>query len=210
MWPQRECDNRPGRIAQAGAEGVAVQTLRRVRPHELCLGGSIPCDLLDFDGNIVIAAGTELTQAVVRRLPERFYAAAGSIDRLRVDKVVGDVFGRLGHGSPVRCQRREARKLWRTDIKVEIEPPDGAMAPRRHVEVQTMDISRNGCSFLFRQFVAVGSRVHMILEMLPAKPTLVGEVRNCRLLEGMMHRVGVEFIAAAPAGNSPIPKRKKR
>jgi len=185
-----------------------MQTLRRVRSQELTLGSSVPCDLLDCDGQVLVPAGTRLTQAVVRGLPERVYAASDSLERLRVDKVMGEVFARLGQHAAVRCERREPRRVWRTKLRIEIEPPEAAMSPRREAEVETQDISRNGCGFLYRQFLPVGSKIYLRMDMLPSRPMLVGEVRNCVLVEGMMHRVGVEFVAAQSRGSRATPKRK--
>jgi hypothetical protein len=185
-------------------------TLRRVRSQEMTLGSPLTYDLLDCDGTVLVPAGTCLTHRVLRTLPERVYASAKSINRSRVAKVVGDVFARLGHGRMVPCERREPRRVWRTRLQIEIEAPEGSLSPRRVTEVQTHDISRNGCSFLYRQFLPAGSRIYMRIDMLPSRPVLVGEVRNCTLIEGMLHRVGVEFVGASPRCAGLMPGRRTR
>ena len=42
---------------------------------------------------MLVPAGTRLSQSVVRNLPERVYATSESLEHLRLEKVVGEVFG---------------------------------------------------------------------------------------------------------------------
>ena len=96
--------------------------------------------------------------------------------------------------------RRYERKSWAVVLTLQIQEGSGTYSTQREVEVTTHDISVSGFAFVYRQFLHKGTYVAARFDMLPNRPTLTGVVRNCTLLEGAQHRIGVEFLPPNDSG----------
>ena len=174
-----------------------MQTLRKLKPHELEADMHLPGNVYDVEGNVLLRAGRNLTRADKDSLPPRVYTDEEWPRRQSVESVSQEMFTRAGAVEPVAYERRQPRKRWTAPLTVTIEQVNGSKLMRREVTVTTRDISRNGFSFIHRQFVQPGATVKAKFDMLPHQPLLIGVVRNCALLKGMEHHVGVEFTGTA-------------
>jgi hypothetical protein len=97
----------------------------------------------------------------------------------------------------VRGPERRAveRSAWGMGLTVWFAHP---WSPRPNVgaiEVETLNVSPGGLSFLADRFIAEGSPVRARFDSLPDRPTITGIVRRCQYVGGSCHRVGVEFVA---------------
>ncbi len=98
-------------------------------------------------------------------------------------------------------QRKSERRAWVTQLTLLIEDPLGK---QRTLDVATHDISTGGFSFIYKQFIHINTKVAVLFETLPGKPALNGVVRSCVLLDGMHHRIGVQFhIPRTPQQGKP-------
>ena len=174
-----------------------MQTLRKLKPNELETGIPLPGNVYDAEGNVLLSAGRNLTRADKDSLPPRVYTDEEWPRRRSAESGIQETFMRPGAVEPVACERRQPRKKWTAPLTVTIEQANGNKLMRREVTVTTRDISRNGFSFIHRQFVQPGATVKAKFDMLPHQPLLIGVVRNCALLKGMEHHVGVEFTGTA-------------
>ena len=173
-----------------------VQTLRKLKPNELDADMHLPGNVYDVEGNVLLRAGRNLTRADKDSLPPRVYTDEEWPSRRSVESAIQETSTRPGVSESVACESRQPRKEWTASLAVTIEQDNGSRLMRREVTVTTRDVSRNGFSFVYRQFVQPGATVKAKFDMLPHQPLLIGVVRNCVLLEGMEHRVGVEFTGA--------------
>lgn len=107
--------------------------------------------------------------------------------------VIDAVYKRLGFKDAVGDSRRNPRKAWQTQLDVVIGYQASDTDPGETVRVTTIDLSRNGFAFLYRNMVHPGTRVRVCFGMLSDRPTVVGTVRHCRHVGGTRHHVGVQF-----------------
>jgi hypothetical protein len=185
---------------------VAKSKLRLIRRDELLLGWALPGDLRDAEGRILLPAGEVVRPEHLERpgpyAGEGLYvgpdwdapqgASAGS-----PAEVVRSVFLRHGAKEPNSDQRTYLRHAWSVPLTLVIEETAGCRRAPREIEVLTADLSLGGFAFYYRQYVARETSVRVQFDSLPTRPRLVGVVRNCRLLEGTRHRIGVQFIDPA-------------
>lgn len=168
----------------------------------LAVGKTTTADITDATGAIVVPRGTTIDVALLRAL--RIAAA----DRLHVgpdwssaepgddghDQLEASAANQRAGGPGVTLHlRARPRSVWRSPLVVTVELPGDGEAGRRELIVVTEDVSTTGFAFFAEQYVHVGSYVWARLQMLPSQPTVKGIVRNCVLLSGRRHRVGVEF-----------------
>ncbi len=113
-------------------------------------------------------------------------AAWTNVDREDTEAVVAQ-FGRRpeAKGGPQRVHARSS-------LCVTAQITFGDTDDRRTVRVTACDISRGGFGFVLDGFVHPGTRVEG--EIGPARHGVRAIVRSCTHLQGMRHRVGVEFI----------------
>ncbi|MBI3833282.1 MAG: PilZ domain-containing protein [Planctomycetes bacterium] len=103
---------------------------------------------------------------------------------------------RFGEKRDAPNQRSSERHPWVVDISLVIEDPHGKP---RTLDVVTHDISEGGFSFMYQQFIHVGTRIITHFGSIPGHPSLVGVVRNCVYVGSMYHRIGVQFPTASKA-----------
>ena len=188
-----------------------METLREIKPGELVAGERLEDDLCDYTGRPLLHAGHRMTVEDLRRLPRRVYVAGRANDPPceTAAEIVGQVFSRLGQNQTATNQRRRERRRWVVPLTIEIEQRGASDLIRSQAKVTTQDISQGGFSFAHRQFVAIGSIVRVRFDILPTKPLLHGVVRNCVLVEGMRHRIGVEFVNEGEEDGPPPPRRSR-
>jgi hypothetical protein len=104
-----------------------------------------------------------------------------------------DAYFSGGRSGPDR--RRVERSAWGTGLTVWFAYPWSPRPSIGAIEVETLNVSRGGLSFLADRFIAEGSPVRARFDSLPHRPTIAGIVRRCQYVGGSCHRVGVEFVA---------------
>ena len=180
-----------------------TDSLRRVSIHDLNVGIPLPADLRDHAGNVLVRQGQVLDQNQLRQLGRRvLYVGpdwpSESADRQPEEDTPEEVIQALAdqRGQEITTQerRKQARHDWDVKLSLEIEEEDQWQAvSRRTIEVITKDLSTGGFAFIHSQFIHPGSRVRARFDVLPHRPILSGVVRSCVKIEGVRHRVGVEF-----------------
>lgn len=108
-------------------------------------------------------------------------------------EVVDEILQRHGAGSQ-DDKRAHARHAYRVPFQIVLQEHPGGALSERVIQVETNDISRAGFSFLYLQYVAVGTTIRACFDDLPSRPSVLGIVRNCCLVKGRTHRVGVQFL----------------
>lgn len=101
--------------------------------------------------------------------------------------------------------RREPRHPAKLTLTVTISEQSEEGCRERTLEVRTADLSARGFAFLHKHYVHPGTAVRTCIESLPAKPQLMGVVRNCTHLRGDQHRVGVEFTKVIRESDRRLP-----
>jgi len=181
---------------------VTKTDLRRIGRDELVVGKTLRGDVRDAEGRILLSAGEVLQPHHVRVLADQLAAgvyagpdwdASGEAAAESPGDVIEQVFRRHGSRQPTQDQRAHARHPWAVPLTLMIEEHGEYGVLAREIEVVTADISRAGFAFHFRQYIAQGTRVRVQFDSLPNNPRLQGVVRNCRLVGGTQHRVGVQF-----------------
>lgn len=185
--------------------------------QELAEAQVLPGHLRDRDGRILIPAGAVLNSDDLKVLAARpmYVGPDWLANRARTMAVgaagIAGVSGKGDAASPPNAMgngeelRRQLRRVWNTMLDLELTEQDGSR--RRHVRVQTLNLSSGGFAFLHRQFIHPGTRVRAEFQALPGKPIIEGVVRACDQLGGMEHRVGVQFIANASRTLTPDVER---
>ena len=112
--------------------------------------------------------------------------------------ILEELYLRHGAGESTPDERSSERHTWSVPLLIEVQASTKGLSAGRKLEVRTIDISTSGFAFDYRQYLAVGTRVRVRFESLPNQPRLVGVVRNCRLIHGGRHRVGVQFAQPTP------------
>ena len=156
----------------------------------------LPGNVYDAEGNVLLCAGRNLTRADQDSLPPRVYTDEEWPRKRSVESIAQEKSARPGASEAKAYKRKQPRMRWTAPLTVTIEQVNGSKLMRREVIVTTRDISRHGFSFVYRQFVQPGATVKAKFGMLPNQPLLTGVVRNCELLKGMEHCIGVEFTAS--------------
>jgi len=117
--------------------------------------------------------------------------------------VVDELLRRRDQGESSADQRRSPRHQWVVPLTLNLQESSTYGQIERTIHVTAVDISRSGFAFLYRQYVAPGAQVVARFDTLPSQPQVVGIVRNCCVLDGAQHRVGVQFIKAERSSDSP-------
>jgi len=107
-----------------------------------------------------------------------------------------ELFRRYGSTMATENQRAHERRKWTVPLTVELEEVGQYGPASRTIEVSTVDVSRGGFAFVFRQYVFPGTVVRVQFDSLPKRPRLAGSVKSCNLIGGTQHRVGVQFDQA--------------
>lgn len=172
------------------------------------LGQSLPGHVCDATGRVLVRAGEILTQNHLQLLGIRLitgvYGGEGwgagaepeAPESVTPASVMQDLFQRHGGTKAAENQRSYARHKWTVPLTVELEEVGQYAHTRRTIQVSTVDISRGGFAFVFKQYVAPGAIVRAQFDSLPKRPRLEGLVTGCVLLGGNQHRVGVQFTQA--------------
>lgn len=181
---------------------VAKSNLRLIGRDELVLGQPLPGDLRDAEGCILLPAG-EIVKSEHLEPPgpcvgEGLYVgpdwdAAQRTSAGSHAEVVDEAFRRCGAEQSNADQRTHPRYTWIFPLTLVLEEGSDHQLAVREIEVLTADLSVGGFSFCYRQYVARDTSVRVQFDSLPTRPRLVAVVRNCRLLEGTRHRIGVQF-----------------
>ncbi len=91
-------------------------------------------------------------------------------------------------------QRASDRQGWRVWIRVVIvQGGVGRGWTRNEIRVETCDLSRGGFSFFYPQYVPPGTWIECEVELKGQTVMIVGQVRDCYHVDGVRHRVGVQF-----------------
>jgi hypothetical protein len=91
-------------------------------------------------------------------------------------------------------QRAQERKGWQTTLKIVIVQGAAGRGWIRHeFTVETCDLCRGGFSFFYPQYVPPGSWIEAEVEVKGQTVMIVGAVRDCYHVDGIRHRVGVQF-----------------
>jgi hypothetical protein len=158
-----------GRIVAQGGQVLGAEDLNSL-PEGLCVGPEWPETQPSSPSGESDAASVHPGHEVVEELLLQQDVTSGSEKR--------------------RCARHAYRIVFRVILQ---EHQRGAVS-ERWIQVETNDISRAGFSFFYRQYVAVGTTLRAQFNDLPNRPTVLGVVRDCCLVEGRKHRVGVQFL----------------
>ncbi|MGI9014127.1 MAG: PilZ domain-containing protein [Phycisphaerales bacterium] len=97
--------------------------------------------------------------------------------------------GSRGHGGT--CERKHERKAWAVPLEIAVIES----GIERRLKVITHDVSLGGFAFVADSYIHIGVVVAACFTDLRDKPTMSGIVRSCEHLQGVKHRVGVEFAA---------------
>ncbi len=182
---------------------VAKSKLRLIRRDELVLGWALPGDLRDAEGRILLQAGEVVRPEHLEKhgpcATEGLYVgpdwdAAQGASAGSPAEVVGNAFLRHGAKGATSDQRACQRHPWSVPLTLVLEEGTEHQRVPREIEVLTADLSLSGFAFYYAHYVAPETFVRVQFDSLPTCPRLVGVVRNCRLVEGTRHRIGVQFI----------------
>ena len=182
---------------------VARSDLQPIDQEELILGQALPGDLRDEEGRVILPAGQVLEPEHLQQLGTRLVTGlyAGPDWRDRADKTVSspeavtDPDFRAQRGqTPFTDKRAHERRSWSVPLTLRIQETGGRRVVPRAIRAVTVDLSRGGFAFCYRQYIAVGTLVQAQFDSLPNRPRLAGITRNCRLIRGTMHLIGVQFI----------------
>ncbi len=170
-----------------------MQTLRALSRKDLIVDEAMEVDLLDDQGRIIIEAGSILDELTLSVLPQTVYVGPPDAPYKSASDVVDGLFLRSDKNKATGNQRSSERNALAINLSITIEQRNAHDVTRSTKDVVTQDISRGGFSFLYNQYLPVGSLIMATFDMLPGTPEVQGVVRSCRLIEGMKHRVGVAF-----------------
>ena len=172
---------------------------------ELLLGQSLPGNLCDKSGRVLIRAGQVLTQEHLQSLGTKLitgvYGGEGwgaaeepsECEPATPASVMEELVRRHGDTEATTDQRAHQRQKWTVPLTVQLEERGQYGPTCRTIEVSTVDISCGGFAFVFRQYISPGTTVRVQFDSLPNRPRLEGAVRGCILIGGNQHRVGVQF-----------------
>lgn len=182
-------------------------SLRRVNATTLALGTTLPGDIRDYQGRSILRAGLvvdrHLLEAVKTHLGTAFYVGPdwpddGSGENGSAEADASEVFETLSRqhdaGAATAENRKHERHEWSVSLTLQIVEQDPGGIRHRQLEVMTKNISQGGFAFTYNGYLHPGTEVSAIFATLPGKPHLTGVVRNCTLVSGHQHRVGVQFL----------------
>ncbi len=182
--------------------GCDTDKLTLLDLSKLKIGQSLPGDVCDKDGNVVMPAGEVLNEEHFNKL--RGFEEQGVFANLNWENPPQIASG-LNQDmlAEARKQRRilgekrvrqRERHVLEIPITVAIKETIGLDEHWQSSNVVTCDLSTSGFAFAFTRYIHTGTKISMQFNSLAAKPTMFGIVRNCTLLDGGKHRVGVEFL----------------
>jgi hypothetical protein len=152
---------------------------------------------------VLILAGTTLSPAHLRQLGKRLitglcggadWGPAENSPTVSPGELVDGLLGRQDPGQPVTERRARERHKWNVPLTLLLAERTSMGVFYREIQATAADLSRTGFSFIHRYYVAVNTHVQAEFDQLPNKPRIEGVVRNCRLISGLGHRIGVQFI----------------
>jgi len=204
----------------------ATQQLRPLGDAELVIGQPLRGDLCDSDGRVLVPRGRVLTQETLDQLGPRAIvglfggpewrsgaeARHNPADSPRSSRttpatsavaVVDELLRHRDQAEPTADKRRSTRHQWVVPLTLNLQESSTYGQIERTIHVTAVDISRSGFAFLYRQYVAPGAQIVARFDTLPTQPQVVGIVRNCCVLDGAQHRIGVQFIKAERSSDSP-------
>lgn len=174
-------------------------TKHTVSVMALVEGEAALSDVFTSGGRKVLAAGATLDKdaiAWVRRLCGKSFVAPvpwpmptpkTKAPPAKTDAAFDSI--RKGYAKREGGDRQHDRSPWCASARVTLREPGAGV---RTLTVTTCDVSRGGFAFLAEAFVHVGTEVEAVLENRP-ETVLRGVVRSCAHVEGVRHRVGVQF-----------------
>jgi hypothetical protein len=180
---------------------------RQLDRGEIWLGTPLPGPICNQRGRILVRGGQILAAKERDGLPKELWVGPEwpqtppSPPPCEPDpgplrpghEVVDELLQRRGV-SPGPDKRGCARHAYRVLFRVVLQERHGGALKERAIQVVTNDISRTGFSFFYRNYVAVGTSLWARFDDLPNRPTVLGVVRNCFLVAGRKHRIGVQFL----------------
>lgn len=200
----------------------ATSELHRIDESQLALGCALRGDVCDIHGRVLLKAGQLLEKAALdaarRHAPAGLYGGnewAGFF--VEDDGGMSDDYAQEPVNRPAQImrqlseqqrpgkghrERRHERRAWAVPLTVRLEERCGDSVRTRDIEVTSHNISAGGFAFVYNQYVYEGTIVRVQFDTLPRKPKLTGVVRNCILLGGRQHRVGVQFTEAESTGEA--------
>ncbi len=161
----------------------------------------MPGDVLDSDGQVIVAKGDAVDSALLARLDE--HTADGltlganwppipeNSVMSHAEQTVTPENAKSG-GEEARAARRYE---WQQAITIELEEPGDSQGRLRTLEIDTCDISTTGLGFRADGFMYPGTRVYLTFRTLPERPRIAGEVMYCTYEGRGKHRIGVRFLA---------------
>lgn len=190
--------------------------LKPIEKSSLIAGMRLKADVKDENGRLLLTADTVLGPKHLQLLekmpgdalfvdldtqePEQNVEVAEPPTPQDVIEQLEKVQGEKARSAGEFVERRHERKVWNAVLTLVIEEHlDGGYVRHRQVEVTTVDISAGGFAFMHNKAINAETVVRARFEGLPQKPVLIGVVRNCRLVDGKQHRVGVQFQQRAHA-----------
>jgi hypothetical protein len=191
---------------------TATSELQRLNDGDLAPGTSLRGHVRDIRGRILLRAGQMIDQASVesarKHAPAGLYgggdwrdevvgASGSSASGESCARIMKELSEQHRPGKAFKDRRHE-RKPWAVPLTVQLEERCTEGIRTRDVEVTSHNISSGGFAFVFNQYVHEGTIVRVQFDTLPRKPRLMGVVRNCVLLNGRQHRVGVQFMESEP------------
>ncbi len=190
--------------------------LRRLDPRELAVGRVTPGPILDRHGRVVLEKGAcfEAAHASIFELhgidglfvgPEwqrAQFAGDAAFSTAAPEELVRSLQRRTATRAQAGQSRTQERHAWSVSLRiVAVIRLEGAVT-RRPLTVTTHDVSRTGFSFTAKLYLYEGTEVFAAFDALPGRPIMKGIVRNCHLVAGRDHRIGVEFV---PLGSDEVP-----
>ena len=177
--------------------------LQLIDRTKLVVGRPLEGHVRDAKGRVLILAGTTLTPAHLRQLGKRLitglyggadWGPADDLPTISPDELVDDLLAHQDPGQTMTERRARERHKWNVPLKLLLAERTSMGPIYREIQATTADLSRTGFAFIHRYYVAVNTRVEAQFDQLPNKPRVEGVVRNCRLITGLGHRVGVQFV----------------
>jgi hypothetical protein len=177
--------------------------LRPIDGDWLVVGRQLEGNVLDAGGRILIPAGAKLTSAHLQQLGSKLvtglYGGSDWGDTIgpplvSPDEPVGELIRPQEPGQPTKRQRTHQRHKWDVPLTLFVHEGTGKRVICRKIRVIAVDLSRSGFAFIYGQYIAVNTHVQARFDRLPNKPRIEGVVRNCRLISGLGHRIGVQFV----------------
>lgn len=188
--------------------GLEMASLRQIDRSTILIGATLPGHLRDHAGRVLVTRGTTLEPShidlITKHARRGIYVGSdwpepqseSESDHENDGENPAEIIKRLQELRGKRGSRRERqheRHTWNVVLTLELSEESAEGVRHRELQVTTHDICAGGFAFVFRQFIREGTLVRARFDMLSNKPILTGVVRNCFLLGGTQHRIGVQF-----------------